>query len=94
MMGEACNPHSAEPDSVGARQGRAPDLPIEPHLVRTVRAVERLKLQADHILFLLEHLPRERGTLFATLNEAVAAMNAATDAYRAYDAVRTCEGQG
>lgn len=76
------------------RSGPAPRLPIEAPLVRAVRALEALKVQADLVMLFLEHAPDQTDQITAAVNELVARTNVASAAAWHFTTVRSCEGQG
>jgi len=48
-------------------------LPVETHIVSTLRALEAAKQHCERALFVLERLPRNRDEAFGALNDAYAA---------------------
>lgn len=72
----------------------APALPVEGHVVRAALAAERARTKAAEIVGILSICPRESGLIWSALTDLQQATNDAIESYHAYDAVRSCAGQG
>lgn len=72
----------------------APPLPIEGHIVGAALACERLRQQAESLLLILRHAPRDRAAFARLHNDALTAWLELDEAYSAFHAVLECEGQG
>ena len=76
-----------------ADEPRAPMLPVEGHIVGTVRALEAAKSAAERALLLLEWSPRDEAQVFETLAALNTSASTAWNAYATYSEIRKCQGQ-
>lgn len=71
----------------------APMLPIEGHLVATVRAVEAAKARCEQVLLCCQYAPRNEAQMAAHLQDLQACVANAWTAYANYSEVLNCQGQ-
>jgi hypothetical protein len=85
---------SDTPREVREAVSDAPPLPTEGHIVGAALACERLRQQAESLLLILRHAPRDQAAFSRLHNDALTAWLELDEAYSTFHAILECEGQG
>lgn len=92
MSDSSLHPASSEPDAP-QHEGKPPRIPIERHVVASVQALERLKANAEQVLFLMRFSNFDDPAIVPHIQTIRQGAEDLAWSYTAYLEIIECEGQ-